>query len=146
MIKSEAEIKKEIKKLRIFYKRMQWEKICLLILSLLPPEKFASRVFIYDKMRKWRFIDPKNKNHSGVISKTLLELHRKGLLIKENIVGLGTWEFKTFCRKNVVGEIIEKPEKKRTQSVFRLPLDGEKIRTNKGYLKIYKRMLSKNHP
>ncbi|EKE21681.1 MAG: hypothetical protein ACD_7C00155G0006 [uncultured bacterium] len=143
---SETEIKEKITNLRIFYKRMQWEKICLLILSLLPPKKLASRMFIYNKMRAWHLIKPKSKNLLKYIAPTLSTLHQKGLIEKRNLGKLNTWEFKTFCRKNVVGEIIEKPEKKRTQSVFRLPLDGEKIRINKGYSKIYKRMLSKNHP
>lgn len=145
MPRSEAEVREEIVNLLAGAKKMRWEKVCLLILNLLPPEKFASNLFIYNKMQEWNFLIFNNANYLRIISRNLYSLYRKKLLVRKDLDILDVWEFKQFCAKNKEGEITDRPFKKRTRFVFRLPAEGEKVRINTLLLKeVVKRMLSRN--
>ncbi|HBI17127.1 MAG: hypothetical protein UR60_C0018G0019 [Candidatus Moranbacteria bacterium GW2011_GWF2_34_56] len=130
MSELELAVKGKVQNLYVSYKRIQWEKICLLVLGLLPMGKFASKTFVYNRIIKWLPLDPENKKYSESVSKALYDLNQKRLIIKENIdlTIIGGRKFKRFCDANKEGEIITKPPKQRTQLVFRLPKEGEKVK------------------
>lgn len=130
MLNLEEKVKKEIENLYVLYRRMRWEKVCLLILSLLPPGKFASTIFICNKMQKWHLVNPENKNRTiKSISSALHDLHTKRLVVREDIRIniIGERRFRVFCESNKEGEIIEGPPVNRSQSAFRLLKEGEKV-------------------
>lgn len=121
MPKTEQEIKQEIENLYILFRRIRWEKVCLLIMSSLPPGRFASKIFIYNKMKEWYPLDP-NKNHLESISKALYGLHRKKLIIKEDVSIFGKKRLIRFFNENKEKEV------NRSKLVFRLPKEGEEIK------------------
>lgn len=121
MQKSEAQVKKEIESIYILYKRVRWEKICLLILSLVPPGKFVSKIFIHNKVREWCPLNP-GKNNLKSIEKALYHLYLKRLIVKE--------ELSTFGKKKLSQLFGENTATKSgaIKLIFRLPTEGEKIK------------------
>lgn len=144
MFKSEWEAKEKVRNLYIAYERIPWEKICLLILSILPPENFASKIFIYDKAIEWLPLNPANKEYIKFITKALYRLYKRRLIIRDEVdidkIGLG--EFKQFCDKNK--KSLGKSITQRRQVVFRLPKEGEKVRLTICEEKMAGRILGKN--
>lgn len=129
MTKAELEVREKVQNLYIIYRRIQWENICLLILGLLAPGKFASNLFIYKRIRQWLPIDPMSKRYLRNISNALYDLHQKRLIVKENIHVsiIGRKKFEAFCRENQGGDIREDPPKLRTYLAFRLPKEGATV-------------------
>lgn len=135
MPNSEDQVKREIENLYVSYRSVHWEEICLLILSLLPPGKLASKVFIYDKMQKWYPLDP-DKNYLKSIAKALHNLYLKRLIIKEDLNTFGKRGHSRFFSEHKEKEI------KLTKLVFRLPLENERVIIPQE--KIVSRMFNRN--
>ena len=109
-----------------------WRRICLLILSLAPSNKWASRNFIYDKLEEWNLIqqilvllDDDKIHFLKVISNTLYYLHSERLIEKEDISRLEQKKFEKFCAKNMVG-FISCFGLHRTQSAYKLSPNGKR--------------------
>ena len=145
MTKEELEVKEKVQNLYIISGRIQWENMCLLILSLLAPGKFASNLFIYKRILQWLPIDPTNKRYIRNISNALYDLNQKRLILKENIhiTVIGRKKFEAFCRENQGGEIRENPPKLRTYLAFRLPKKGELVTIGMPTKRIIDRMRAK---
>lgn len=146
MSESELEVRKKVQDLYIVFKRIPWEKICLLILGLLSPGKFASKTFIHNRAIKWLPLDPSNQKYSEAISKALYDLNQKRLIIKENISPsiIGGRNFRRFLDRNKEGEIIDAPAKQRTQLAFRLPKEGETVKMSISPQRIINRIRRQN--
>lgn len=124
-------------KTKIFLEQRRWRKVCLLVLSLLPKGKWASRYFIYTKIKDWGFwdlapnieIDDRKKDSTAtccLISTALYNLHIQELLKKEDLSRMRRSDFEKFCRAKVLGETEQIIFTRGVQSVFKLSLEGKK--------------------
>lgn len=124
-------------KAKIYLEQRKWRDVCLLILLLLPVKKWASRYFIYDKIKEWGFwdlapnieIDDRREDGAAaccLISKTLYSLYTDEFLKKEDLSRMKKSEFEKFCRTNVLGETEQIICTRGVQSVFKLSPTGRK--------------------
>ncbi|MFA6184454.1 MAG: hypothetical protein WC682_05160 [Parcubacteria group bacterium] len=109
-----------------------WRRICLLILSLAPSNKWSSRNFIYDKLEEWDFakraiklLDDDRIHFLKVISNTLYHLHSERLVKKEDLSRLDSKKFEKFCTKNMIGIVLNFGQH-RIQSAYKLSSDGKR--------------------
>lgn len=117
---TEDHIKKEVAEL---LKKNYWQRVCLLVLFLVPASKFVSRNFIYEKLSDWGLTESLEKTCAlKTITNALGELHDKGLVQREDLSRLNQKDFNRACAK-ILGTISACP-KSRTQTAYKISKNG----------------------
>lgn len=120
-----------------------WQRVCLLILLLMPLAKRASKYYIYDKIQEWTLLDLPRVSTLLAISKALHDLLLAGYLRKEDLIrrSLSQKEFEKICKNKVLGrpehlklqeKVLENPEQLAVQSrwihsAYYLSPEGRKL-------------------
>lgn len=110
---------------REYVGKKRWRKVCLLILTLLPQGKLASRCFIYEKLEEWDLIHFEGSEKVSFlekISNVLYDLFENGLVRKEDLSRLSERDFEK-ARLRIMGSV-SVCKKCRTQSAYQLSPAG----------------------
>ena len=110
---------------REYVGKKRWRKVCLLVLTLLPQGKLASRCFIYEKLEEWGLIHFEGNEKVSFLEKTsnaFYDLFEKGLVRKEDLSRLSEKDFEK-ARLRIMGAV-SACKKCRTQSAYQLSPAG----------------------